>query len=559
MAWINPAHSKLWAGKQPYFGHDVESKYIPAPTGGWDAISPLSAMEPKYAVTLDNIVPRPGWVEFRGGYNAWVQGLGSPVETIMVYRPAGSEQRMFVASGTTIWETTEYGEALSAVTGLTSARWQYINFTPAGNVNYIYAVNGSDRPLLFNGSVWSNPTITGVTDSTLININIHKRRVWFVQANTTKAWYLPTDAIQGAALEFDLGALMSKGGTLLAMGTWTVDGGNGPDDLAVFITTRGQAIIYKGTDPSNANAWALVGVFNLAPALSNRCFGQMGSDLLIATLEGLLPASKALPFDPSGVRSVALTNRIQNAMLNAAQIGQNLFGWQIITFPKQSLLILNIPIQENVNQMQFVMNSITGAWCRFTGWNANCFEIFNDSLYFGGNDGEVNLAYAGSLDLVSPIQSVLKCAFNAFEDPGRTKYMSMIRPMMVADGTLFPGLGVDVDFGDNAIVSPVIALNPIGGIWDSGVWDSSLWGAGAITVINWLTAGALGTFLAIKMSINLGGTSSGSSVVTGSVFDTGVFDEMVFDGNGQIISSGTGIPTLQINAFEAIMEFGGAI
>ncbi len=559
MAWINPNHSKLWAGKQPYFGHDVESKYIPAPTGGWDAISPLSAMEPKYAVTLDNIVPRPGWVEFRGGYNAWVQGLGAPVETIMVYRPPGSDQRMFVATGTTIWETTEYGIASLAVSGLASARWQYINFTPGGGSNYIYGVNGTDSPLLFDGTTWTNPFITGVTPSTLININIHKRRVWFIQKNTTKAWYLATDAIQGAALEFDLGALINKGGTLLAMGTWTVDGGNGPDDLAVFITTRGQAIIYKGTDPSNANAWALVGVFNLAPALSSRCFGQMGSDLLIATLEGLLPASKALPFDPSGVRSIALTNRIQNAMLMAAQVGQDLFGWQILTFPKQSLLILNVPIQENVNQMQFVMNSITGAWCRFTGWNANCFEIFNDSLYFGDNDGNVNLAYAGALDLVSPIQSTLKCAFNAFEDPGRNKYMSMIRPMMVADGTLFPGLGVDVDFGDDAIVSPVITLNPIGGIWDAGIWDSSLWGAGAITVINWLTAGALGTFLAVKMSINLGGTSSGTSVVTGSVFDTGVFDEMVFDGNGQIISSGTGIPVLQINAFETIMEFGGAI
>lgn len=559
MAWINPAHSKLFAGKQPYFGHDVESRYVPAPTGGWDAISPLSAMEPKYAVVLDNIVPRPGWVEFRGGYNAWVQGLGGPVETLMCYRPPGSQQRLFAAVTTNIWETTEYGIATLAVSGQANARWQYINFTPAGGSTYIYAVNGVNNPLLFDGSTWTNPAITGVTPATLINVNVHKRRIWFIQANTTKAWYLATDAIQGVASEFDLGALMNKGGNLIAMGTWTIDGGNGPDDLAVFITSRGQAIVYKGTDPSNPNAWALVGVFNLAPCLSNRCFGQMGSDLLLITLEGLLPASKALPFDPSGVRSVALTNRIQNAMLMAAQTGQNQFGWQVMTFPKQSLLILNVPIQENVSQVQFVMNSITGAWCRFTGWNANCFELLNDSLYFGDNDGNVNLAYAGALDLVTPIQSTLKCAFNAFDDPGRVKYMSMVRPMIVADGTLLPGLGVDIDFGDTALVSPVITLNPIGGIWDSGTWDSSLWGAGAITVTNWLSTGAIGTFLSIKMSINLGGATTGTDVVIDSVFDTGVFDTMIFDGNGQVISSGTGIPVLQINAFETIMEFGGAI
>lgn len=558
MAWTNPNQAKLFAGKLPYFGHDVESRYIPSPTGGWDAISPLSAMEPKYAVTLENIVPRPGWVEFRGGYNAWTQGLGNPVESILVYRPPGSAQRMFAASGSIIYEVSTYGIFTSVVTAQSNARWQYINFTPAGGSTYIYAVNGANNPLIFDGTTWTNPAITGVLNSSLVNINVHKRRIWFIQANTTKAWYLGTDAIQGPALEFDMGAWMTKGGTLLAMGTWTVDGGNGPDDLAVFITTKGQAIVFKGTDPSNANAWALVGVFNLPDAISSRCFCSMGSDLLIITLEGLLPASKALPFDPSGVRSVALTNRIQNAMLNAAQMGQNLFGWQAMTFPKQSLLILNVPQQENTAQVQFVMNSITGAWCKFTGWNANCFELFNDSLYFGDNDGNVNLAYAGALDLVSPIPSVIKCAFNPFDDPGRTKYMSMIRPMMVADGTLFPGLGVDVDFGDDAIVSPVITLNPIGGIWDSAIWDSSLWGSGAITVINWLTTGAIGTFLSVKMSINLGGTNS-STVVSNSVFDTGVFDEMIFDGNGQILQSGTGIPILQINAFEALMEFGGAI
>lgn len=42
MGWIDQNQSKLFAGKQPNFGHDVESRYIPAPTGGWDAISPLA-------------------------------------------------------------------------------------------------------------------------------------------------------------------------------------------------------------------------------------------------------------------------------------------------------------------------------------------------------------------------------------------------------------------------------------------------------------------------------------------------------------------------------------
>lgn len=557
--YINKNQAALFAGKTPYFGHDVESKLVPAPTGGWDAISPLSNMEPKYAVTLDNFVPRPGWVEIRGGYNAWVQGLGDAVETIMTYRPPGASQKLFAVANNIIWDVSSNGIFTSQVTGLSNSRFQYINFTPSGGLSYLYAVNGANTPIIYNGTTFSNPAITGVTASNLIGINVHKRRIWFIENNTTKAWYLDTDAIQGTANQFDLGAFFSKGGFLMAMGTWTVDGGNGPDDLAVFISSEGQLVIYKGTDPANPNAWALVGVFNQPKPIGRRCFASFGSDLLIITLEGLLPISKSLPFDPSGARSVALTNRIQESMLSAAKAGESFFGWSVLPFPKQSLLIMNVPQQELTSQVQFVMNSLTGAWCKFNGWNANCFELFNDSLYFGDNDGNVNLAYAGATDLVSPIMSTVKCAFNYFDDPGRNKYMSMLRPMLVADGTLTPAIGVDVDFGDTSLTSSVTIISPTGGVWDSSLWDSGLWSSGGVTVINWLTVGAIGVALAIKMAVNIAGSITSGSLISNSVFDTGVFDTMIFDGNGAITTSGSGIPVLRINAFECVMEFGGAI
>jgi len=532
---------------------------VPAHTGGWDAISPLSTMESKYAVILRNIVPRPGWVEIRGGYNAWVQALGGATETLMTYRPPGASQQLFAAANNEIWDVSQNGIFISEVSGLANSRLQYVNFTPAGGSTYLYTVNGADSPNLYDGSTWSTPAITGVTPSNLIHINVHKRRIWFVETNSTSAWYLDTDAIQGTANRFDLGAFMTKGGFLMAMGTWTVDGGNGPDDLAVFISSQGQLIVYKGTDPANPNAWALSGVFNQPKPIGRRCFYSFGSDLLLLTLEGLLPISKSLPFDPSGARSVALTNRIQNDMLAAAQMGSNLFGWQVIAFPQQSLLIMNVPQQELTTQRQFAMNSLTGAWCDFSQWNANCFEIFNDSLYFGDNDGNVNLAYAGATDLVSPIPGTLKCAFNYFEDPGRNKYMTMLRPMLVADGTLSPAIGVDVDFGDTALTASVTILTPTGGIWDVSLWDDAIWSAGTVTVINWLTVGAIGVALAIKMAVNLAGSSTAGSIISNSVFDTGVFDTMIFDGNGAITASGSGLPILRINAFECIMEFGGAI
>ena len=555
---INPRFQ--FQKKEPYLAPDCDIKIAPAPIGGWDALSPQAVMDPKYAVTLKNWVPRTGYIEIRGGYNVWAQGISSAsVETLMVYRPATGTEQLFAATGSQIFNVSNYGLPSLVRSGLSSARWQYINFQPAGGNNNICLVNGVDQYTLYNGTIWSNPTITGIASNTLIGINAHKKRIWFIPINSTSAWYLGTDAIQGAVTEFPLGSFMTKGGFLMAMATWTVDGGNGPDDLAVFISSKGQAIIYKGTDPNNANAWQLVGVFDLPPPISRRCFTKVGSDVAVITTQGVLPLSQALPFDPSGVRSVAFTNRIQNAMLEAAQLGSTLFGWQITSFPQQSLVLLNVPQLENNTQVQYVMNAITGAWCQFNGWNANCFETYNESLYFGDNIGNVNLAYAGGLDLVSPILADMKCAFNYFDAPGRVKNATMVRPFLVADGTLFPTISIDVDFGDISPAAPVIILTPTGALWDISLWDASVWSTGSAPVINWLSATALGTALAIRMKVNLQGGGTSGTAAAQSVFDTGAFDTALFDGNGATVNSGQGVPVLRVNMFEINLESGGPI
>src|SRR5262249_31149821 len=159
-------------------------------------------------------------------------------------------------------------------------------------------------------------------------------------------------------------------------------------------------------DPGDPTGWTLVGTFTLAPPIGTppwRCALKVGSDVALITQQGVLPLSQALPFDPSADRSVAITSRIQNAMAQASMQAKDHFGWQLIGYPNQQLAILNVPIEENSTQYQFVMNVLTGAWCRFTGWNANCFETYNNNLYFGDNSGNVNIAYEGGSDNMNSI------------------------------------------------------------------------------------------------------------------------------------------------------------
>ena len=221
--------------------------------------------------------------------------------------------------------------------------------------------------------------------SDIISIYAQKDRLWYLLNQSTVIAYMPVGTISGAITgTLDFGQLFSKGGYLMAMADWTIDGGNGPQDYTTFISSRGQIAIFSGTDPTSSTAWNLVGVFNASPPIGRRCVTQIGSDVAIITIAGVLPISQLLPFDPSADRSVAITTRIQNAMAQATAAGLDNFGWEITTFPAETLLILNVPVSENVTQQQFVMNTLTGAWCQFVGWDSNCFAIFNDLLYWGG-------------------------------------------------------------------------------------------------------------------------------------------------------------------------------
>jgi hypothetical protein len=229
-------------------------------------------------------------------------------------------------------------------------------------------------------------------------------------------------------------------------------------------------------------------------------------------------------------------------------IGADLFGWQLMTFPLQQLLILNVPISENETQVQFVMNTLTGAWCKFTGWNANCFEIFNNNLYWGDNNGYVNQGYSGLADGQLPVNIDMQCAFNWFDEPGKEKRMTMIQPLLTTEGNISPTLGVDTDFGTSTATN-LLTITQSGALWDVAIWDSSLWPTGATIYAKWLTVLAVGHCFAARINTSLPVTGVGTSL-----FDTALFDIATFDG----ATNGTAL-TLQVNAFNSILETGGAI
>lgn len=479
---------------------------IPAPVGGWNARDSIADMNPMDASLLNNWFPTTSDVMLRKGWSEHVTGIGSQVESLMAYSSRTGTNTLFGASGTSFYNVTAAGAVGAAVvTGLSNARWQSTNFTNSGGDSYLCAFNGADSPQYWNGSAWtaitgvSSPAIIGPTTTTLNCPWQHQRRLWFTQNSTLKAWYLPVDSVGGTATALDLSGFARKGGTLVAGATWTLDAGEGVDDYWVAVTSQGEVIVYRGTDPSSATAWSMVGRWELGKPIGRRCFANYGGDLLYIAEDGVWPLSKALISDRIDPRT-AVTDKITTAMNEAAtQYGAN-FGWQLVFFPEAPFILLNVPVSAGSNQQQYVMNTISRSWCRFLNMEANCWAVLNGLLYFGG-DTFVGLAWDDFADNDDNIEGDAKQAFNDFGFPGRNKQWTAARPIFASDGTPAIEMVLNVDYDDNEPSGTLSFTPSTYGTWDAAVWDTGVWGGGLSVLRNWQSVSGYGNVAAPRLQV----------------------------------------------------------
>jgi hypothetical protein len=466
---------------------------VAAPIGGWNARDALGAMDPLDAVTLQNFWPGTNSVILRNGYTKHATGLPAEVQTLMAYS-SGTSNKLFAVSDNKIYDATSSGAVgAAAVSGLTNSKFQYVNITtPAAS--YLMAVNGADKLRTFDGSAWhtdgdgSPYDITNIDTATVSNITLFKNRIWLTTNNTLKVWYLPVNSIGGAAVALDMTSIFQLGGYIMAGMTWTLDAGYGVDDYLVFITSNGEALVWRLTDPTTPTGISQIGLYKLGAPIGRRCYTKFGGDLLVITQDGVVPMSGALQSSRLDPR-VSITNKIQYAMSSAISTYGANFGWQLLYYPKENQLILNVPISEGTQQ-QYVMNNITKSWCNFTGWAANCWELHIDDPYFGG-DGYVAKAWNGNTDDTSNIDGFSLQSFQSY-GTALQKQCKMIRYHLQTNGTpsVFGNVNVDYNLADES--AQLNFSTSIYGLWDSGLWDTAIWGAGLVPSADWQGATNIG-------------------------------------------------------------------
>ena len=230
-------------------------------------------------------------------------------------------------------------------------RWITQIVEQLGTTDPVIALNGADPG--FIGAVdgyhelvagdGTNYTISGVDPKDLVQPIAHQHRLWFVEKDSTNAWYLPPEQVFGVAKFFDFGGNFNRGGFLQALVTYTVDSGYGPNDYLAAVSSAGEVSLYQGIDPNDPAEWKLIGVFYAGATFTRRCWTKFGGDFALLTQYGMVTMNSILKPADDSVLNNALSLKIQYLISEVVTEGLYRPGWEVLTYPAANMMIINVP------------------------------------------------------------------------------------------------------------------------------------------------------------------------------------------------------------------------
>lgn len=426
---------------------------VPTPRLGMNLTGGLMNMSKDDAIVMNNLmstrdglVPRPGYYFY--GDNTIDD---TTVKTLM---PWQQNFRLFCGQGGGIYQVVSGLPGQPYVLKFVApdddpvfGRGTFITYSTIAAQFGIY-VDENYGYFLYTASTntWTRPVagvgageINGADPSFFSHVGTWKTRLWFTLANSTKAYYLPVGSITGTVTVFDFGPLFQKGGDLVGVYTWTIDGGQGVDDYLLALSTRGDAVIFKGTDPAVAGEFVHHGTFYVGelPQFNKRCVLNVGGELYILTAGGVVPMSKVLN-GMDVIESVQLISaRIQPLLQQLMTTGSELEGWELVLNPQHNCMLMFTP----TSGLILCLNLDTKAWCLWSNlaglYTAASYKIsgtFGADYFYAGIGGVIR-RQTRPQEATNDIGTAIRCTLQtSFLDTrvGNIQKVEFIRPICKA-------------------------------------------------------------------------------------------------------------------------------
>lgn len=480
---------------------------IPSPVGGLNTRDALDAMKPTDAISMVNLYVAPDGVRVRRGHATYRTGVGTgAVETLAEYH-AGATRKLIAAGGGAIYDATVQAPT-SLGTGFTGNAWQTAMMEDSSAGAVLGMVNGLDTPQYFTGSALNSLTISGVTGSTLSGIFVFKNRSYFWNQDTQSFWYSAVNRMGDALTAFPLGRVSAIAGNLLTMSSISMDAGSGLDDFAVFIMSSGDVLVYQGSNPGDANDWALVGIFKTAAPVNIRSVAKWGGDCLVLTRRGLVSVKKMM--GAASEEDTTVSNRISPTLIGAVTASIDLDGIELRPFGTDDILVVNTPRSATTFD-QYVMSLSNGAWGGpWQSIPARTWGTYDSRLFAGGVDGTI-WEYTGVNDDGEEIESDAQTAFNVVGKRGKIKHLSALRPVVTASGSVSAAAVAQFDYRATSVGDPsAILTQSLTWEEDDELWevDSIAWGdEDETTDGTWFLADGHGYAASVRLVMSVNGSA----------------------------------------------------
>lgn len=338
---------------------------------------------------------------------------------------------------------------------------------------------------------------SGLTTADMAYVWVYKNRLWFVEKDSMNAWYAEgVDSVGGNFAAFPLAGVFGLGGALYFGAPWSLDGAgiDGLSEQNVFVSSLGEVAVYQGNDPASADTWAKVGLFRVGRPLGREAFIRGGGDLAIATTVGLVPLSKAISLDVTALNVATVSYRIGDAWTEAVTL-RGSTGWHCGIWPEAKMAVISPPdLIGSTFPVVFVSNTETGAWARYTGWQALCLAVFRGQLFFGSPEGKVFIANAGGDDFGETFTGVVAPLFEDMGNPASAKVAGMARARVRANTKINASVSALFDFDTSLPAPPDATVLTTTNAWGTAIWGTSIWGEATPSIINqdWQSVGGAG-------------------------------------------------------------------
>lgn len=304
---------------------------------------------------------------------------------------------------------------------------------------------------------------------------LYAKRLFMIEKESLRAWYLPVASISGTALSVDLSGVFIRGGSLLFGAAWSQDSGDGTDDRCAFFTDQGEVAIFAGTDPSDADLWAQIGRYDLSTPMGKLASVQFGGDVVTCTVDGAIPLSAVVTKDPAQLSLAAVSRTIEPEWKREALRREDV-PWQVVKWAAKNMAIVSLPVINSTTPAGcLVVNLETGAWAKYTGWDVRSLCVFNDQVYFGTTTSQVFLAEAGGLDNGTAYECRLAGLFEPLGQQGQTVAAKLVRATFRAGTDFIAKVSLSSNYNTQFPTSPAGAeADTTASVWDTDTWDGTL-------------------------------------------------------------------------------------